>query len=439
MDKKEDDKDDQESKSDHSSSQDNEVDLFEGLILIALDELEQQRLQRAKKKPHLEARFQALKDRPVQFYTLSDEEKKRIFYRQKERIESLIFPDCLIPPIFFRPPKHPIPPIDLLPPKQSTLPPKKRKIPEVNGANNSNKGITIANESSTSTSKRPKSSEQEEIWNGYSRSIDNPAYSAIKKLFEMIKRFTKGKEIRSLEGKIYTLLHEGEENIFKNHDKESREPKRSFYEWVKDCYYVARFNAIKIRAVNPAMAISHAILDIMFLMSENKPTEMGAKFQAFEDTLAWVDRGENTVVISRIVDLIRAADIQLRLKNRLEMRSFRGKGVMIPDVKQSNLHDDLEESFIDRIMYELLEEIFRLELFWVYKRLPYSMRELVYEFTSLETEVSRFEVSLMALEEEIQELVEDANFGVVDMDWRESDGYIEMDIKLDEQWHELQE
>ena len=80
--------------------------------------------------------------------------------------------------------------------------------------------------------------------------------------------------------------------------------------------------------------------------------------------------------------------------------------------------DDLKESFLDSIMFKLLEGIFQLELFWGYKRLPWSKRFFIELFPSLENELSTFEALMMNIESQMEDSMEWAS---LKLNWRNTD------------------
>ncbi|XP_050231489.1 uncharacterized protein LOC126680401 [Mercurialis annua] len=296
-------------------------------------------------------------------------------------------------------------------------PPKKRKIPErlfVEGT--SSKGIVIKEQ-------------KQEMFTDYRGVFDNTEPINMEQLSEINANFYENKGTRSRLRKIYAALHGGKDKIFRNIDFDSRNPKMSFLDWVNSSEDNQGLALLKERAVFAACRVTCEIIDIMFLMSLSNVGEMGAKFQVFEDSLGWVTTDEKiSLVIPKILDVIKAVENQLRRLKFFERRESKGKEVM-------NERIDMVESFIDATLHLILEEILRMELFWVEKRLPCSARLLVDELPLLEEEIFGCETSLLGLDKQIKKGIRKGKFGVVESDWKERFDYVELEFKMAELWN----
>ncbi|EEF42702.1 conserved hypothetical protein [Ricinus communis] len=142
-----------------------------------------------------------------------------------------------------------------------------------------------------------------------------------------------GVRIQGLEAKMRALLQEVVNNDFK---KDERETKKSFLEWLKDCVESdddwETLKELKTRAVNHGIKLSHLLVDVIFLMSQN--VKSLAKFEVLIASLEWEFQGENSVVICRIVDVLDTADRVTRKKKEAQyawLKSIKGKAGMMTD------------------------------------------------------------------------------------------------------------
>ncbi|XP_055962259.1 uncharacterized protein LOC126653539 [Mercurialis annua] len=151
-----------------------------------------------------------------------------------------------------------------------------------------------------------------------------------------------------------------------------------------------------------------------------------AKFKVLKDSLKWVSEGEYTVVIERLLDLLKTADMKL-CKNKAEL-------ILEDD-------EELEEDVTDELILSLMKEICYFELFWMQRRvMPNS--NIAFDQELLVADLKRCEEGLKKLEIEVNELLDASalTFGEDDhLILNESGDYKAMEAKINELWDQTEE
>ncbi|EEF31647.1 conserved hypothetical protein [Ricinus communis] len=228
--------------------------------------------------------------------------------------------------------------------------------------------------------------------------------------------------IEGLEAKIHALFCQDEDQDFKNDESES---KRCFLEWLKEFdgsdADKATLERLKNRAIVEGNNLSRHLVDTVFLMSHHKYDEMLERIRVLETSLEWVLEGERSVVIHRVLEILRAPDIRLRNKNPFEMADCPGVGQGV--IKMEDLDD---------IIFRLLKEIFRLELFWVHQRFPDSKDSFMGAIPSLVDDIDECETVSVEIATVIVDWLELFASGSYSDDLKEFEAVDAMWVKVDD-------
>ncbi|EEF31646.1 conserved hypothetical protein [Ricinus communis] len=249
-----------------------------------------------------------------------------------------------------------------------------------------------------------------------------------------IRFINEDKSIQGLEAKIHALLCQDDDKDFKNDKIKS---KKCFLEWLKEFdgsdADKETLKSLKNRAIVKGVNLSRALVDIMFFMSYEKYEEMLETFLVLEASLEWVLKGETSVVIHRILEILQTADIKLRNKKHSEM-------VDNPSAGKEVITLEIRGSFTDDMIFRLLKEIFRLELFWVHQGLPDSKDSLMGVIPSLAADIIECETVLIEVAAQIRDSVEIWLFGVFEAEeLRETPEYEAVDAKIDQLWEKVED
>ncbi|EEF31648.1 conserved hypothetical protein [Ricinus communis] len=181
--------------------------------------------------------------------------------------------------------------------------------------------------------KKPKKEEKEVSFENLKALLKGTVSTSFRELDEKIIRFiNEDKRIEGLEAGIHALLHEDEDKEFKN---DETEPKKCFWEWQKEFdgsdIGRERLHNLKERAVDQGINLSTAIIDLMFFMSYDYYDEMLEKFRVLETTLEWIIQRGSSVVIRRVLGILRTTDIKLRNKKQSEALGDSGEDINFVD------------------------------------------------------------------------------------------------------------
>ncbi|EEF35281.1 conserved hypothetical protein [Ricinus communis] len=292
--------------------------------------------------------------------------------------------------------------------------------------------------------------EEEENFDKLKALLNATVNSNIKQLYDKISRFksAESKEIHGLEHKIHALLNDGDQDYtdFKNADQ-GESNKISFLDCLKKfdesdaAVDYETLKSLKTRAINHGKHLSHLVIILMFLKLNTEGVR--AKLQVLGDSLKWVSQDENSVVINRFLDLLHTADtIMSHMK---ENESLERKAMLMLEEEEAagfegNINQELQEDGTDRPILGLLKEICRLELFWMHRGLPDSIKTSVMDdtFPMLVSDMEKCEDALKWLELDVRYprafiFREDHQTGM------ESDDYKAMESKINELWNGIQE
>ncbi|XP_050238997.1 uncharacterized protein LOC126688374 [Mercurialis annua] len=266
-----------------------------------------------------------------------------------------------------------------------------------------------------------------------------PKHLKVVELGDKLTRF-KGrvKRIEGLEPKIHALLQPGDQDNYFNEEDYRKEGKNtSFLDYLKlfeesnvDNGYETLIS-LKTRAVNQGKNLSRKLIHVIFMMSMCE--EIMFKLEFLGDSLSWIGEGENTVVVKRFIDLLHVADhvMVTKIKESLE-------GEAMLDETQAAAHDHSDD-----LIFLLLKEICRLELFWTRRGLPDPEMSIMEDvFLSMASDIRDCEEGLAMFKTHFIELVEEGTFDFEEEDFltmKQKDEYKAMELEMNKLWNRIEE
>ncbi|XP_050203856.1 uncharacterized protein LOC126653901 [Mercurialis annua] len=268
-----------------------------------------------------------------------------------------------------------------------------------------------------------------------------PKKLKVTELGDKLTRFKgKGKRIEGLELKIHAVLQTGDQDNYFNKEDYQKEGKNiSFLDYL-NLFQESNVNhdyetltSLKTRAVIQGKNLSRKLIHVIFMMS--MCGEIMFKLEALGDSLSWIGEGENTVVVKRFIDLLHAADDVMVKKIK---ESLKGEAVVMLDETKAAEHDHSDD-----LIFLLLKEICRLELFWTRRALPDpEMSTMEDAFLSMASDMRDCEEGLEMFKTHFIELVQEGAFGFEEEDFltmKQKDEYKAMELEMNKLWNRIEE
>ncbi|XP_050203565.1 uncharacterized protein LOC126653670 [Mercurialis annua] len=271
----------------------------------------------------------------------------------------------------------------------------------------------------------------------------------VNQLIDKLTRFKgKVKSIEGLEPKIHVLLQTGDrDNFFHKEDYQEEGKNMSFLDYLS-LFHESDLNdgyetlvSLRTRAVDQGKNLSRKLIHVIFMMSKAQETVF--KLQALRDSLSWIGEGESTMVVNKFIDLLHTADIEMFKKRG----SLKRKAAVLCDETEAAVGCDETEAaeydHSDYLIFFLLKEICRLELFWMHRGLPDPKMSMMTDtFRSLEDGMRDCERQLKMFKSQYLNMVDGSAFGFQEEDFlsmRQKDEYKAMELKMGELWNGIEE
>ncbi|EEF42699.1 conserved hypothetical protein [Ricinus communis] len=198
----------------------------------------------------------------------------------------------------------------------------------------------------------------------------------IEDLEEKTKKLMSSDEnIQGLETRMHALLHE-----FKKDKNEKK----------------------KDEAMRLGFRLSGLLSKIMYLKRNDE--DMIKKFQVLKNSLQWVSEGTKSDEIQRYLDFLKFFDEKIWKKQKPKNKQELTKG-RTARRKEAGPHQGREQENIDGQILLLLNEIFRLELFWMHQELLNSEMPRKDALPSLEAELQKCKKKIIEMEPVLNRLL----------------------------------